>query len=352
MTRLDVHASSGAYPVIVEAGILDAIPDHVPTPARVERVAIVADAHTAALFGGPLRDSYPGAEWFTLEPGEASKSTVALEALWRWLAAEGMHRGDLLVAVGGGVVTDLAGFAAATYHRGMAWLAVPTTLLAMVDAAIGGKTAIDLPEGKNLAGSFHPPIGVVADPVALATLPDRELRTGLAEVIKHGFITPGTLLDEVIGAHAQIEARDPATLVAIISDAAAVKVAVVSEDETERGARAHLNYGHTLAHAIETVEGYAGRSHGEAVAVGLAFAARLSKALGLHDLVEHHEAALTAVGLSVAPPGIDADLLIQAMGRDKKYDHGLRFVVLEELGKPTVVTVEPSLIDETLRAWQ
>lgn len=352
MSRMQVKAASGPYSVIVEAGILADLGDAVDMPASVDRIVIVADANTAALFGDPVRAAFPEASWFMVTPGERAKDVANLEALWRAFAAGGLHRGDLVVGLGGGVVTDLAGFAAATYHRGIAWLAVPTTLLGMVDAAIGGKTAIDLPEGKNLVGAFHPPLAVVADPITLSTLPDRELRTGLAEVLKHGFIEPGDLLDRTLAALDAILTRDPTTLETLVADAAAVKVRIVSEDETERGRRAHLNYGHTLAHAIEVLSGYEGLSHGEAVAVGTAFAARLAARMGFADLVEHHETALRAVGLDPSPPTLDHDDLLEAMGRDKKYDHGLRFVLLEDLGRPTVVPVERALVRETLKAWR
>src|SRR5437763_1305591 len=199
-------------------------------------------------------------------PGAASKSAVPLESMWRWLAAVGMRRPDVVAALGGGVVGDAAGFAAATYHRGVPLVQMPTTLLGQIDSAIGGKTAIDLPEGKNLVGAFHQPRAVVCDTTTLQTLPDHEFATGMAEAIKHALIAPGTLADRLTAQSDVITARDPETLATLVVDAAAVKVRIVEEDQTEQAGRAFLNYGHTLAHAVEALAGYAGPTHGEAVA--------------------------------------------------------------------------------------
>jgi 3-dehydroquinate synthase len=351
MTTLEVQAATGSYPVIIEPDISGRLPDLIPTSDSVERTLIVADANTASLFAARLAESLPACDLFTVEPGEGSKDPATLTALWRYLASNGFHRGDQIIAVGGGVVTDLAGFAAATFHRGIRWVAMPTTLLGMVDAAIGGKTAIDIPEGKNLAGAFHPPAAVICDPGMLLTLPDRELRTGLAEVIKHGFIGPAGLLSSVRARLDASLAKDINALTALVVDAAAVKVEIVSEDETERGRRAHLNYGHTLAHALETVSGYSGLSHGEAVSIGSVFAARLARRLDLGDLVQLHEDAFGAAGLPTTPPKFDAVKLMEAMSRDKKYDRGLRFVLLEAVGSPVVVPVDADAVRAELQEW-
>lgn len=355
MTTLTVRSSGGSYPVIIESAALSRFREVAPIPASVERVALIADANTHALFApwlaAALSLDQREVVHFTLTPGEPAKSTDTLASLWSFLASSQIHRGDLVIALGGGVVTDVAGFAAASYHRGIAWIAVPTTLLGMVDASIGGKTAIDLPEGKNLAGAFHAPLAVIVDPSTLATLSERELRTGLAEVIKHGLIAPGDLLDRVLADRDAILGRDATTLERVVTDAARVKVNVVSRDETERGERAHLNYGHTFAHALETIEGYAGHSHGEAVSIGLVFAARLAARLGKPDLVALHVDALTAIGLPTDPPDVDIDVSIATMWRDKKVDRGLRCVLLEDLGKPTVVTVDEADVRATLEAW-
>jgi 3-dehydroquinate synthase len=347
----EIATRTGSYDVSFIEGALGDAAAVAPAPATAERILLIADATTAGLFGDLVARAYARTcevVTFTLSAGEASKSAEALEAIWRFAAAEGLHRGDAIVALGGGVVTDVAGFAAATYHRGIAWIALPTTLLGMIDAAIGGKTAIDLPEGKNLAGAFHPPRHVAADPSALQTLPEREFRTGLAEVIKHSFIATGPL-DELLRKEREgILARDAGALATLLPEAARVKVDIVRADETEAGVRAHLNYGHTLAHAIEAVEGYAGRSHGEAVAIGLRFAALLARRLGVSDLVAEHADALDAFGLGAIGSLPDDDRLLGAMRRDKKYDAGLVYVLLTAIGSPVVRSVDEGAVRATL----
>lgn len=349
--KLHAGTSTGGYEITFEPGGLDDPAQHIQVPTSTRRIALVADATTAGLYGHLAARSFASAadvETFVLPPGEQAKDVATLDALWRFLAASGFHRGDLLVALGGGVVGDVAGFAAATFHRGISWALLPTTLLAMVDSSIGGKTAIDLPEGKNLAGAFHAPLAVLTDPLALQTLPPDEFTTGLAEVVKHGLISTGNLgrmLDEHRDA---INARDPDVLAELVPAAAEVKVRIVSEDEKERGSRAWLNYGHTLGHAIEAVESYRGRSHGRAVAVGMRFVARLAPKLGYPDLIEEHERRLASFGLLEDCDLPDHDLLIDAMSKDKKFDDGLVFVLLEDLGRPVTARVDEALIRETL----
>jgi len=240
----EIATRFGSYPVFFTDGGLQRAGELAPAPEGAGRILLVADATTAGLFGDVVARSY--AEQvevitFTLPPGEASKEVDTLDALWRFAAAEGIHRGDAIVALGGGVVGDVAGFAAATFHRGIDWIALPTTMLAMVDASIGGKTAIDLPEGKNLAGAFHPPRAVLADPSVLQTLPEREFRTGLGEVVKHALISSGPLAELLQRDAEAIRARDPDALAAMLPEAARVKIDSIRDDETERGARASLH---------------------------------------------------------------------------------------------------------------
>jgi 5-deoxy-5-amino-3-dehydroquinate synthase len=263
----------------------------------------------------------PGREHRTFEiaDGERAKSLATVEALCRDWATWGLTRSDVVVAVGGGLVTDVAGFAAASYHRGVAVVHVPTTLLGMVDAAIGGKTGVNLPEGKNLVGAFWQPAAVLCDTDALATLPPRELRSGQGELAKYHFLTGDDLL-----------ALDLAERIAA---AVRIKAAVVAGDEREdpgnRKGRAILNYGHTLGHALE-VETAHDLRHGEAVGVGLAYAAALARRLGRIDdarVAEHHR-VLAAYELAASlPPGADRDRLVDLMGRDKKAIGGLTFVL-------------------------
>jgi 3-dehydroquinate synthase len=220
----------------------------------------------------------------------------------------------------------------------------------MVDASIGGKTAIDIPEGKNLVGAFHQPRAVIADTRALQTLSDRTFATGMAEVIKHGLIDAGPLRAWLLGNVEEIDARAPQTLETLVADAAAVKIRIVSQDEKEHGARAFLNYGHTLAHALETLGGYEGLTHGEAVALGMMFAAHLAVELGLADRVKEHRDALEAFDLPTGGARAPLDEVTAVMARDKKYQAGMRFVVLEDLGKPKIARDVPD--DAIARAYE
>lgn len=266
--------------------------------------------------------------------GEAAKDMTVVVGLWRALADAGFTRSDAVVAVGGGATTDVAGFAAAGWLRGVRLVLVPTTLLGMVDAAIGGKTAVNLPQGKNLVGAFHPPAGVLCDLDLLATLPRADHVSGLAEVIKAGFIADPEIL--------RLVGEDPAGALhtrELVERAIRVKAEVVTEDFREDGRREHLNYGHTLGHAIERVSGYRVR-HGHAVAAGMVFAAELARLDGRLSAAdtEHHRALLTAAGLPTTHGGAWGPLR-DAMGIDKKTRGSrLRFVVLDAIGRPALLT--------------
>lgn len=267
-----------------------------------------------------------------LPAGESSKTITGIMHLWDSFLTGGLERGSLVLALGGGVVSDLAGFATATYLRGVRWVALPTTLLAMCDASLGGKTGIDLPQGKNLVGAFHSPSLVVADPLVLNTLPDVELRNGLAEVAKHGVIGDPVLFDLLSKGWNSVHDHLPE----IIRRAIAVKVRVICEDPFERGPRAVLNLGHTIGHALELLSNYRLR-HGEAVAIGMAQAARLSVQEGLAqaELVDQISETLHILGLPTElPEATDRQALLQAMQRDKKRAQGkLRFVLPVKVGE-------------------
>ena len=319
------------YDAIIGAGALTSLGSVV---AGYRRVAFVSQArileaqHDALLASGALG---PDPWVVTMPDGEAAKSLATVESLCRELARGGLLRGDLVVAVGGGVVGDTAGLVAAVYHRGVALVQVPTTLLAQVDSAIGGKTAVNLPEGKNLVGAFHQPVAVVADTAVLTSLPDAEFRGGLGEVAKYALMPDGTALVDLLRVHTDaVLARDPDVLAALVGECVTIKGAVVAADPDERsGVRAVLNYGHTFAHALETTGDYA-LAHGEAVAIGLVFAANLAHALervGL-DVVDRVHGVVAGLGLPVRVPG-DADRadLLAAMRRDKKAKGGLTFVL-------------------------
>ena len=300
---------------------------------HADALADRAGAVRAALTGAGLRVGLvevPG--------GEAAKTAAVLESVWGRLGELRLGRDGAVVGLGGGATTDLAGFAAATWLRGVPVVQVPTTLLAMVDAAIGGKTGIDTPAGKNLVGAFHAPAAVVCDLDALAGLPAAELRAGLGEVVKCGFIADPVILDRVLADPADLKRWDAPVLTELVARCAAVKAAVVGVDPAEAGAREILNYGHTCAHAIERVTGYAWR-HGEAVAVGCVFAAEVARALGRLDpaVVALHRQALSAAGLPVSfEQGAGRfEELVRAMASDKKVRAGrIRMVLLDDVARP------------------
>jgi 3-dehydroquinate synthase len=270
-----------------------------------------------------------------VEAGEPTKSLAAAARLYEELAEAGIHRHDLVVGVGGGVITDLTGFVAGTYLRGVGVVHVPSTLLGQVDAAIGGKAGVNLPQGKNLVGVFHQPLAVICDVSLLDGLPDAELRAGLAEVIKYGFISDPELLSLIESGAAKIFDRDRPTLIDIVVRCAAAKASVVSADERDMGTRMRLNYGHTFAHAIENAAGYRGIRHGEAVALGMVAAACLAQELGMidADLVERHIDVLRIAGLPTTA-SLDVGQLEDAWLHDKKYRRGVRFVLLKGLAQP------------------
>ena len=305
--------------------------------AGTARAAVVHAPPLAAVAGAAvetLQTAGVAAEAVVVPDGEAAKTAEVAARAWEEFGRLGLTRSDAVVGVGGGAVTDLAGFLAATWTRGVRVVQVPTSLLGMVDAAVGGKTGINTAAGKNLVGAFHPPAAVLADPDVLARLPEAEFRSGLAEVVKCGFIADGEILRlleaDPTGRH------DPAEL---IERAVRVKAEAVGEDLFDTGRREFLNYGHTLGHAIERVEDFGWR-HGEAVAVGLVFAAELAGQAGLlsRDDVERHRSLITALGLPTTYDG-DWSALQSVMRVDKKArGASLRFVVLDGLGNPLILT--------------
>lgn len=304
------------------------------------RVAII---HSAAMSAQIGKVTHNHAEIFTFEvpDGEAGKSHQTITYLWNELARAGFTRSDLIVGIGGGTVTDLAGFAAASWLRGIDWVAVPTTVAGMVDAAIGGKTGINSPMGKNLIGAFHSPKAVIIDHHWLATLSDRDFAAGLAEVIKCGFISDPAILTAIEGKNLSQIRTNPALVHELIERAITVKAVVVSSDFKESHLREILNYGHTFGHAIERVSNYSIR-HGEAVSIGMVFIAHLSRELELIDeeLLQRHITALSAVGLPTSMGAIDGGsnwaALLAAIALDKKSRGAqLRFVALDGLGSCT-----------------
>ena len=347
-----VDAGSARYPIYCGWGILDRLGeifDNLALPARVFLIAdaALAESH-AAVAAESLRRGGRDVALLAVPSGEANKTLASLERLYDWLSANRAERSHPILALGGGVTTDLAGAAAATYLRGMPLVHAPTTVLGMVDAAIGGKVAVDLPSGKNLVGAFYQPRAVVADPAVLATLPRRELRAGYAEVIKHGFIRDAEMLDQLeadagalldpAAALGDERARD--LLVRTFTRNMAIKAAVVSADERESDLRAILNYGHTLGHAIETVTGYGQVLHGEAVAIGMTAAAAIAREIGLiaPAVVDRQAELLRRFGLPLRTlRPLARDDLREAMSRDKKVAAGKqRWILLESIGQVVI----------------
>ncbi|HLZ37280.1 MAG TPA: 3-dehydroquinate synthase [Mycobacteriales bacterium] len=348
-TRLRVAGSAGfaPYDVVVGDGLLGEVP---PLLAGAQRVAVIhphALAATADAVVADLRGEGFEAHAIEVPDGEDAKALRVAEFCWGVLGRIGLTRSDAVVGVGGGAVTDLAGFVAATWLRGVRVVHVPTTLLGMVDAAIGGKTAVNTDEGKNLVGAFHAPAGVLCDLAALATLPHNEYVSGLAEVVKCGFIADPVILDRV--AADPPASADPAGPLTrdLVERSVAVKARVVSADPRESGLREILNYGHTLGHAIEKVERFRWR-HGAAISVGMVFAAELSRLVGRldDDGVDRHRHLLAAVGLPLTYRADAWPSLLAAMRVDKKARGSrLRFVVLDAIAKPVVLDdPDPALL--------
>lgn len=344
-------AGESPYDLVVGSGVLGELPELVGE--NVRKVAVVHSRAVRAAATGVTCDlNGRGYEAYAVEvpDGEAAKDLAVAASVWARLGELRFTRSDAVVGLGGGAVTDLAGFVAATWLRGVRVVHVPTTLLAMVDAAVGGKTAINTEAGKNLVGAFHSPAGVVCDLTLLSTLPVNDYVSGLAEVVKAGFIADPRIL-ELIEADpsAATDPGGPATRELVVRSVR-VKAGIVSADPREHGRRAFLNYGHTLGHAIEKVEGYHWR-HGDAVSVGMVFAAELARLTGRLDsaTADRHRALLGSLGLPVSYSGESGDSwprLLDAMAVDKKATGGrLRFVVLEGVGRPVLLEApEPALM--------
>ena len=333
----------GSYPVHIQPGGLDQWGAHLAA-LSIRRWAVVSDKTVAALYGGPVLDSLTraglSARLLTFPAGEDHKTPATWLTLCCQLAQAGFTRGDGLLALGGGVTGDMAGFTAACYQRGMALVQAPTTLLAQVDSAVGGKTAVDLPEGKNLLGAFYQPCLVLIDPDCLATLPPRELRCGAAEIIKYGLICDPVLLD--------LMAADVADWTPIIAHCLTIKAALVAADERDAGARRLLNFGHTFGHAYEAAGGYTACTHGEAVAAGMAAMLRwqLRRGDGVQDAYDRLLPLLHRWGLPHTLPGAAAAAYLK---QDKKREgETLHAVLLRAVGDACVEDVPLSALLEGL----
>jgi len=355
MRCLTVDLAGRPYDIQIGPGLLARLGEFVG-PLRPSRLLVVTDPRVGPLYASRVQASLqPLARTavFELAGGEAGKDLRAVEAVLDALLAAGADRKSVAIALGGGVVGDIAGFAAAIYMRGIRFVQVPTTLLAQVDSSVGGKTGVNHPRGKNLIGAFHQPQAVVADTDTLRTLPPRELSAGLAEVLKHGLLADAGYFARVTRELPRLLACDEQALAEAIARSCEIKAAIVARDEKESGERALLNLGHTFAHAIETLTGYGRWLHGEAVGCGICLAADLSRRLGLiaRDDVEIVERAVAAAGLPTRIDGLSRSAAVESMRGDKKAEAGeIRFIVLERIGRAVQRTVPPAALDATLAA--
>ncbi|HWK71539.1 3-dehydroquinate synthase [Pollutimonas sp. M17] len=354
MSTVQVETPGGAYPIHVAAGRLDALAQSIPGDATA--IAIVTNPTVAAHYAGRVEQALArtGKRVLRIElpDGEAHKDWRTLNLIFDSLLQNKLDRKAVLLALGGGVVGDICGFAAASYMRGIRFIQVPTTLLAQVDSSVGGKTAINHPLGKNMIGAFYQPLAVEIDTDVLATLPAREVSAGLAEVIKHGLIIDAEFFAWCERNAAALRALDPQAITYAIQRSCELKAQVVSQDERESGLRAILNFGHTFGHAIESGMGYGQWLHGEAVGCGMVQAAELSAlTLGLPaESVERVRALVQAIGCPIQPPDLGTERWIDLMQVDKKTEGGqLRFVLLPEIGQ---ARLQAAPLDDVRRALE
>jgi 3-dehydroquinate synthase len=348
--RIDVRTHDRTSPIVFGEGIVDRLPALLDEHQIGARRFVVSSPVVWRFHGPQIEQALDGVEPILLADGERYKNLQSVSRIYDALIRAGADRGSALIAVGGGVIGDTAGFAAATYLRGISLVHVPTTLLAQVDSSIGGKVGVNLPAGKNLIGAFHQPALVAIDPLMLRTLPRREFRSGLYEVVKYGVIASRDLFERVAGNTKAIFARDPAVLGPAIVESARIKAHVVSEDERESGLRRILNFGHTIGHALEAITRYRRFRHGEAIAYGMLGAADLAVARGALAEREREAIARLITLLGPLPPIGDLPIgeVLDAVRRDKKVVHGtLHFVIAIEIGATMTVN---DVTEDELRA--
>jgi 3-dehydroquinate synthase len=342
---VDVSLGPKSYAVVVERGVLTTVGARLRALGLGSRAALVTSASILRLYGKPVQESLEEAGFTVtlvdVPEGESAKTLAVAERCWDALLAAGLDRTSTVVALGGGAVGDLSGFVAATYMRGTNFVQIPTTVLAQVDASIGGKTAIDHPTAKNLVGAFYQPRLVLIDPSTAATLPERDYRSGLAEIVKHGIVLDAEYFRDVECSVPEILARDGATLERIIGGSCRLKAAVIERDPEEKSdLRFALNYGHTIGHALEAATTFGRWTHGEAVAIGIVAESRLAARVGIADaaIAERQERLLAALGLPVRVAGVDVDAVLAATRRDKKSRDGrVPFVLAPAIGAYRVV---------------
>jgi len=354
MQRIDLKLGRRGYPILIGPGLLGS-PAVLGAHATALKLLVVTDEVVAPLWLPRLEQGLAGRAFAkcVLPGGEEQKTLGNVAAIIDALVAARLHRDGMVLALGGGVIGDIAGFAAASYQRGIAFVQLPTTLLAQVDSAVGGKTGVNHPGGKNLIGAFHQPSAVITDTDTLATLPDRELRAGYAEIVKAALVADAEFFRWLEENSAALLARDPEALAHAIRRACEIKAAIVADDEREEGRRALLNLGHSFAHAIEAGAGYGRVLHGEAVAAGLVLAAELSVRMGRLPGAEARRIRelLATAGLPVDPPRLGRQRMLDLMGMDKKVAGGqLRLVLLDAIGAAVVSADYPRDALEALLA--
>ena len=359
MKKIPINLKERAYDILVMSGLFDDLSAKIEHFIKGRRVLLVTDSNVEKLYADKvvkkLQHSASVVTTTVFPAGEKSKNLATMEKLYSQAVEAGMDRSSVVIALGGGVVGDVAGFLAATYMRGVDFIQIPTSLLAMVDSSVGGKTGVDLPAGKNLVGAFWQPKTVLIDPLVLQTLPEREIKCGLAEVVKYGMIMDEEFFCFLEKHTQELNTLDIDCYTEVIAKCCALKAAVVVDDEREEsGLRAILNYGHTFAHAIEVVRGYGDINHGEAVAIGMCMAASLAVAdCRLDDAAElRQENLLRALHLPCSIDGVKVSELYSAMQADKKTVNGkLRFVLPDTIGEVTLVKdgIEKSKIKQAIR---
>ena len=351
-----VELADRSYDIEIGHGTLPGLVEFIAARAKLSHVVLITDTNVDPIVGEPVAERLTEEgielEVMVVDAGESSKCADVAADLWESMLDEGSDRQSVVVAVGGGVVGDLAGFVAATFARGLPFFQIPTTLLAQVDSSVGGKVGINLSSAKNMVGAFWQPRGVMIDVDVLKTLPEREFRAGMAEVVKYGVIMDAEFFEYLELHVAEINSRDPAALMHLIQRSCQLKAAVVQDDEREEtGRRAILNYGHTFAHAFEAASGYENLLHGEAVAIGMLCASRLAERRGMVDqsVTSRQLELLTALGLPTTVPDLPHDEVQKLMWHDKKVQDGrLRFVLPTRIGE--VVLVQDARSEDVSRS--
>jgi len=351
MRTISVGLGARSYPIIIEIGLVERLGDHLPGKGKI---AVISTPIINDLYGYLLESIGRDIELILVPDGEEAKTWETVEETLGKLLECGLDRKSTIVALGGGTVSDLAGFVASIYMRGINVVQVPTTLLGMVDSAIGGKTAVNHPKGKNLVGSFYQPSKVIIDPLFLKSLPDREVRSGMAETVKYGVISDKVIFQIIEGT--PIADLEPETIVEIIARCAAIKAKLVEQDERDdKGIRASLNYGHTTGHAIETLSKH-GVNHGEGVAIGMNVAALIAEEMGMvgSEMRARLERLLNKIGLPINVPDLSIEEMVEVMHRDKKAEDGrIRFVLPTGIGEePVLRYISEETIASALRELQ